>query len=113
MRAGQRNSRVQIFRPTETEGTLSSRTPPTWESVNYEWGGFLPAFMTLRNYGAGEAPSGAREIEFAPYSSVQDRYGIEVVDGPESGTRWRAISIDRGNPKITAVRLERYAGSFT
>jgi hypothetical protein len=111
MRTGQRKSLVRIYRNDEATGTLKSGTT-TWTPLGDEWAGFVPAFLTLRNYGAGEQPSGQREMELGSYSSVGMRYGLEVTGGPEAGTRWRVLAVDRSNPKATTVRAEPYNGSF-
>lgn len=111
MRAGQRSSRVRVYRGTEAPGPLGS-VVTTWTALGHEWAGFVPAFLTLRTYGAGEVPSGTREIEVGSYTAIEPRSGLEVADGPEAGTRWRVVAVDRSSPKATMVRLEPYTGVF-
>lgn len=111
MRIGQRESRIEIFAGSEGRGTLGS-TKTTWSSAGVEWGGFVPAFLTLRTYGAGEVPSGTREIEFGSYSNVTARQGLQVTAGPEEGTRWRVVSVDRSSRAKTLVRVEPFQAEF-
>lgn len=111
---GQLSSRLQLYTGIETKGPLSS-VKTTWSTGPIEWGGFVPEFLTLRNYGAGEVPAGTREIELGAgsFSEAAVRGGIEVLAGPEAGTRWRVVGVDRSNPKRTMVRVEPFAGDFT
>lgn len=111
MRIGQRRSRIRIYAPKE-EATELRSTRTTWTPLAYEWGGFVPSYLTLRSYGAGEVPSGTREIELGSYSSIDERCGLKVVDGPEAGTKWRAVSVDSSDPRKTLVRVEPYTGEF-
>ncbi|MDQ3275171.1 MAG: hypothetical protein M3Q39_09120 [Actinomycetota bacterium] len=102
---------MRVYTGAETKGTLAS-TKATWTAGVYEWGGFVPAFLTLRNYGAGEVPAGTREIEFGSYSSVAERVGLSVTDGPEAGTKWRVVSVDRSDSSRAIARVEPFAGVF-
>lgn len=111
MKAGERNSLIRIYAAHETRGTLQS-VVTTWVPVRDEWGGFLPEFLTLRNYGAGEVSNGTRELHLDAYSGVESRFGLEVLDGPEKGTTWRAVSVDRSDPALTRVRIEPHSGGF-
>lgn len=111
-RAGDLRSFCRVYAGTEATGTLGS-TPTTWVASGTAWGRFLPSFLTMRSYGAGEASRGMREMEFRPGSGIEERDGIEVEAGPESGTRWRALDVDHADPRVTRVRVEPYTGSFT
>lgn len=111
MRIGQRDNLVQLYEETPTSGTLGSTTM-AWVAGDREWAGFIPSFLTRRNYGAGEAPTGTREIQFRAPSDVGDRFGLEVVRGPEEGTKWRVRSVDRDR-KVVNVLVEPFTGDFT
>jgi hypothetical protein len=111
MRSGDMRSLLQLYRGTEATGTLQSRKA-SWGPQAQAWGGFLPAFLTLRSYGAGEVGAGTREVHVHPNIDVTERDGVQVTAGPEAGTRWRVVDVDRGDPALWRLRLEPFTGSF-
>lgn len=111
MRIGQQRSLCRVFGSTESAGTLES-TVTTWAPRGEMWASFLPRFLTLRSYGAGEAPSGMREVEVHPGAAVSNRNGVEVIAGPEAGSKWRVIDIDEADQRRWVVRLESFSGDF-
>ena len=112
MSTGTMRSLFQAYRGTETSGSLSSTTT-VWATNGDLWGGFLPRYLTMRSYGAGEVPAGMREIEVHGGVPLQNRDGLEVTAGPESGSKWRVIDVDEANPGRWLVRLEPFTGDFT
>ena len=110
LRIGQRDCLVQLYEETEATGTLGS-TVIGWTAGDREWCGFLPSHLTRRSYGAGEVPSGTREIQFRAPSDIADRSGLEVIRGPEAGTKWRVRSIDRDR-KVVSALVEPFTGDF-
>jgi hypothetical protein len=111
LRIGDMRSRFRVYRSTESTGSLRSVTA-AWAPQRDLWGGFLPMFLTLRSYGAGEAPTGVREVQVYGGADVRARDGMEVLRGPERGTKWRVIDVDEADPKWWKLRLEPYAGTF-
>ena len=103
---------MKVYRGTETVETLRS-VKTDWAYQATIWGGFVPDFLTARSYGAGEQVSGTREIAVASRADLRERDGLEVVTGPEDGTKWRVIDIDRGDKSQWKVRVESFAGTFT
>jgi hypothetical protein len=112
LRIGQRRSLTRIYAGTEVKGSLASVKTAWGDPIGEEWGGFLPEALTLANYGAGEVPAGTREIQFRGPSQVAARHGLEVIRGPEAGTRWRVLSVDTSDPRTAKVRIEPFNGAF-
>lgn len=111
MKTGERDNLFRIFVGTEVRGTLGSvRT--SWSEAGREWGGFVPAHLTMRSYGAGEAPAGLREVEFRAPSRVTERVGLEAIAGPFVGTKWRVVAVDPATPGRITTRVEPYTGEF-
>ena len=109
--SGSLRTLFRAYRGTESSGTLGS-TATAWAANGELWGGFLPRYLTMRSYGAGEIPAGMREIETHPFVPLQNRDGLEAVAGPESGSKWRVIDIDEADPRTWKVRLEPFTGDF-
>lgn len=111
MRAGDLRSYCRIYAGAETAGTLGS-TATTWSTRARAWARFVPSFLTMRSYGAGEVNAGMREVELRPGSGITERDGLAVEAGPEAGTRWRVLDVDHADTRVTRVRVEPYAGDF-
>lgn len=111
LRTGDMRSLAQIYRGTETAGSLRS-VKTTWAAGATTWGGFLPAFLTMRSYGAGEVPAGLREFETHAGADVESRDGLEITAGPEAGSRWRVVAVDEATPGRAKLRLEPFEGAF-
>ena len=91
MRAGRLRSRAVIRRPTETRGEYGD-VITTYPPVGMAWVDVRVPRRMIANYGAGELPTGTMEAELRAHIDVQMRDVLEIVAGPERGTRWRAVS---------------------
>lgn len=91
MRAGRLRSRAVIRRPTETRGPLGS-VETTYPLVGMAWVDVRVPRRMIANYGAGELPAGTMEAELRAHIDLQMRDVLEIVAGPERGTRWRAVT---------------------
>lgn len=91
MRAGRLRSRAVIRRPTEERGGLGD-VETTYPPVGMAWVDVRPPRRMIANYGAGEIPAGTMEAELRAHIDVRMRDVLEIVAGPERGTRWRAVS---------------------
>jgi head-tail adaptor len=91
MRAGRLRSRAVIRRPTETRGPLGS-VETTYPQVGMAWVDVRVPRRMIANYGAGELPTGTMEAELRDRIDLRMRDVLEIVAGPETGTRWRVIS---------------------
>lgn len=91
MRAGRLRSRAVIRRPVEERGYLGA-VETTYRPVMMAWTDIRPPRRLIANYGAGEVPAGTMEAEMRGHIDVQMRDAIEIVAGPEAGTRWRVVS---------------------
>lgn len=80
-----------IRRPTETRGELGS-VETTYPVVGMAWVDVRPPRRMITNYGAGELPTGTMEVELRAHIDVQMRDVLEIIAGPERGTRWRAVT---------------------
>lgn len=103
-----------IYDPTETRGTLKSVTT-TWTEAGGAYVSFTPDdSIRIANYGAGELPSGRREMRFvAPFDLLEARQGVEVSSGPEGGTKWRVLNVDRSDRILVLALVEPFNGEFT
>ena len=91
MRAGRLRSRAIIRRPTEERQPLGD-VETTYPAVGMAWVDVRPPRRLVANYGAGEIPEGRMEAELRAHIDVRMRDVLEIVAGPETGTRWRAVS---------------------
>ena len=91
MRAGRLRSRAIIRRPTEARQPLGD-VETTYPAVGMAWVDVRPPRRLVANYGAGEIPEGRMEAELRAHIDVRMRDVLEIVAGPEAGTRWRAVS---------------------
>lgn len=91
MRAGRLRSRAVIRRPVEERGPLGS-IETTYPQIGMVWADVRVPRRMLANYGAGELPSGTMEAELRDRVDLQMRDVLVIVAGPETGTRWRAIT---------------------
>src|SRR5690625_758205 len=91
MRAGRLRSRAMVRRPTEGRGALGD-VETAYPAVGMAWIDVRPPRRMLASYGAGELPAGTMEAELRAHIDVQMRDVLEIVAGPERGTRWRAVS---------------------
>jgi len=63
-----------------------------YQPVGMAWVDVRPPRRLVANYGAGEVAEGRMEAELREHIDVRMRDVIEIVAGPEAGTRWRAVA---------------------
>ncbi|HET7233258.1 MAG TPA: hypothetical protein VFJ16_24820 [Longimicrobium sp.] len=102
MQAGKASSLVTVWRPSEAEGALASRTT-TYAEVGTTWVRFTDGRPGLQNYGAGEAPAGTIVATVRWTASVQARDVLEVTQGPHMGETWKVEGIDAARPDSVAT----------
>lgn len=102
-----------IYNPVETTGTLQS-VSTAWTEAGAAYVSFSQdAAVRLASYGAGELPAGRREMQFvAPFDLLAERQGVDVTSGPEGGTKWRVLFVDRSDRIIVRALVEPYSGDF-
>lgn len=103
-----------VYDPVESSGTLGS-TDTTWAEAGSANVSFSQDdSVRMVTYGAGEVPIGTREMQFvAPFDVLAARQGVAVTTGPEGGTKWRVLFVDRTNRLLVKALVEPYTGDFT
>lgn len=109
-RAGELTSRVRIYRGAETRDEYGD-VAAGWTDAGTLWMGFTDPSQRLADYGAGEQEVGTMLGTARHGSDLRERDGLEVLSGPEEGSRYRVQSVFKGRHATTAV-LERFNGGF-
>ncbi len=83
-----------------------------WIESGRAWMELREPRRTLKDYGAGEAPSGEMEALGHLHTDIDVRDGIEVLSGPEAGSRWRVMTVDHPRGNSTHARLTVHNRTF-
>lgn len=109
MRAGRLRSRVRIHRPREVRGALGE-TVTAHDAVASAWVQMGVPERRLLSYGAGELPDGSVGLETHGAVDLRARDVVEVLAGPEAGTRWTVQTTHRPGTGQALAVLAVHAG---
>lgn len=94
---------MRVWTPSETVGAHNSRTT-TYAAAGTGWVRLDVPRRTLQSFGAGDVPAGSMEVEGHAALPLEAGRVVEVLAGPEAGTKWRAESAHRpGNGSVFAL----------
>lgn len=104
---------LRVYRPTETKDQYRT-VERTWVQVGSDPsvpnGTISPPELRLTDLGAGERPAGSTEAYMEPDADVEIGDVLDVIGGPETGRRYRVVSLARPRGHHTEMLVEIWGG---
>jgi hypothetical protein len=113
MRAGDARNLVSVYRRSESRDVYgdvlagyAARTERAWVDIRRDTG-------ALVDYGAGEEQRGPAKGRAHYLADIAERDVLQVVDGPDAGTKWLVAAVFHPSGRDKDLALEQFTGSLT